>query len=65
MHGSDRVAHGVTDLGDLETGVSRVAATVVKEVANVMGLEYFNQALIFTLVIFQAFQFEAAGAKSA
>jgi hypothetical protein len=65
VDGLDRVAHGFGQLGHLEAGVGRIAAAVVEEVADVVGLEDFDQALVFALVGFQALHLEAAGTEGA
>ncbi len=50
----DRIAQGLGQLADLGAGVGRVAAAVVKEVADVVGLEHFDQAFVLRAVLFQA-----------
>jgi hypothetical protein len=65
VDGLDRVAHGFGQLAHLVAGVGRIAAAVVEEVADVVGLEDFDQALVFALVGFQALQLEAAGTEGA
>ena len=65
MDGLQRVAHRRTQLRDFEAGIGGVAAAVVKEIADIMGPEYLDQPLVFGPVLFQAFQFVAAGAEGA
>ncbi len=65
VDGLDRVAHGLGELRDLEAGVGGVAAAVVEEVADVVGLEDLDQALVLALVLLQALELVAAGAEGA
>ncbi len=65
VDGLDRVAQRLGQLGDLQARVGGVAAAVIEEVADIVGLEDFNQALILGAVGFQAFQLVAAGAECA
>ena len=58
VDGLNRETHFFRKLRNLVTSISRVSATVVKKVTNVVSLEDFDQAFVFTLVVFQAFQFE-------
>src|SRR5690606_26686693 len=51
-------------LGNLQAGVCRIAAAVIEEVTNIMGLEYVDQTLVFSAVGFQAFQLVTARAES-
>jgi len=60
MDGLHGIAQFVGNLGHLEAGVGRIAA---QEVADVVGLENLDQALVLGTVFLQAFQLEAAGAK--
>jgi hypothetical protein len=52
-------------LRHFQAGVGRITATVVKEVTDVVGLEYFDKALVLGAVFLQAFQFVAAGTERA
>src|SRR5690606_39991940 len=61
----DRVTHGLGQLGYLEAGVSGVAATVIEEVADIVRLEYLDQALVLGTVGFQALELVAAGTEGA
>src|SRR5690606_1414556 len=61
----DRVAHALADLGNLVGGVLGVAAAVVEEVADVVGLEHFHQTLVFAFVFLEGTQLVAAGTESA
>ena len=63
VDGLQRVVHGFGQLADLEAGVRRVATAVVEKVADVVGFEDFDQALVFDLVGFQRLELEAARAK--
>ena len=65
MNGLQGVAHGLAELGDLEAGVGGVPAAVVEEIADIVGLEDLDQALVFGPVVLQAFQLVTAGAKGA
>ena len=47
VDGLDRVAHFFRQLGNLQAGVGGVAAAVVEEVADVVGLEHFDQPFVF------------------
>jgi len=58
------VAHLGSDLRDLVGSVGRVVAPVVEEIADVVRLEDFDQALVLGLVFLQAFQLVAARSKS-
>ncbi len=60
-----RIAHGVGELGDLIAGIRGVAAAVVEEIADVVGLEDLDQALVLTLVGLQALELIAAGTQAA
>ncbi len=65
VNGLDRVTHGFRQLGDLQAGVSGITATVIEEVADVVGLEYLDQPLVLGAVGFNALQFVTAGAEGA
>ncbi len=65
VDGLDRIAHGLGELGDLVAGVGGVAAAIVEEVADVVGLEDLDQALVLALVVLQALELVAAGAEAA
>jgi hypothetical protein len=58
-----RVAHGLTQLGDLEAGIGGVPATVVEEVTDIVSLEYLDEALVLRPVFLQALEFETAGSE--
>ena len=53
-------AHGFGKLGNFQTGISRVTATVIKEVADIMCIEDLDQTFVFTAVFFQTFELVAA-----
>lgn len=53
MHGLDRVAKRGGNLRNLQAGIGRIAATVVEEIADIVCLEYFNQALVLFAMRFQ------------
>ena len=65
MNGLDRITQCIGQLRHLQAGVGRIAAAVIKEITDVMCLEYLDQAFIFTPVLLEAFQFVAAGAECA
>ena len=65
VDGLQGIAHGLAELRYLQAGVGRIAATVIEEVADVVGLENFYQALVLGPVLLQALQFVAAGAEGA
>jgi hypothetical protein len=65
VDGLHRIAHLLRQLADLVAGIRRVAAAVVEEVADVVGLEDLDQALVLALVGLQALQLVAAGAEAA
>jgi hypothetical protein len=50
------VAELIADLGHLVSGVHRVVAAVVEEIADVVGLEDFDQALVLGAILFEALQ---------
>ena len=52
-------------LGNLIAGIGGIAAAVVEEVVDVMGLEDLDQPLVLTLVLFQALELVTAGTESA
>ena len=56
----DRIAKLVAQLRHLETGVGRVPAAVVEEIADVMGPEDFDQPLILGEIRVEALQLVAA-----
>ena len=60
-----REAHRLGQLADFKAGVGRVAAAVIKEIADVVCLENLDQTLIFALVGFQRFELEAARTERA
>ncbi|GBE09471.1 hypothetical protein BMS3Abin12_00015 [bacterium BMS3Abin12] len=59
------VAHLLTQLGDLAGGVLRVVATVVEEVADVVRLEYLDQAFVLGTILLEARQLVACRPKGA
>ena len=63
VDGLDRVAHGLGQLGDLQAGIGAVAATVVEEVTDVVGLEHLDQTLVLGTVVLDALELVAAGAE--
>ena len=65
MDGLQRVAHRGAQLADLEAGVGRVAAAVVEEVADVVGLEDLDQALVLAPMRLQRLELVAARAERA
>ena len=60
-----RVVVGLGQLRDLQRGIGRVVAAVVEEVAHVVGLEHFQQAVVLGFVHFQRLQLVAARAERA
>jgi hypothetical protein len=65
MDGLDRIAQARGELGDLVTGIGRVAAAVVEEIADVVGLEDLDQTFVLAPIGLQALQFVATGTKGA
>ncbi len=65
VNGLQRVAHGLAELGNLQAGVRRVAATVIEEVANIMGAKHLDEAFVLGAVFLQAFQLVPTGAEGA
>jgi hypothetical protein len=53
------------DLSDLETGIRRVAAAVIEEVANLVRLENLQQPVIRRAVVLKAWQLVARRAEGA
>jgi hypothetical protein len=54
MHCDDGIAEVRRDLGDLETGIRRVAAAVIEEVSNMVRLEHLQQPIIRCAVVLKA-----------
>ncbi len=46
-------------------GIHRVVAAVIKEVANIVRLEYFDQPFVLYAVFFNTFELVACGAERA
>src|SRR5262245_46966777 len=65
MHCDDRIAEVSRDLGDLETGIRRVAAAIIEEVSNMVRLENLQQPVIRRAVVLKAWQLVARGAEGA
>src|SRR5690606_8584991 len=65
VDGADRVAHGLGELRDLQARIGRVAAAVVEEVADVVGAEHLDQALVLGAVLVDALELVAARAEGA
>ena len=65
MHRDDGIAEASRDLGDLETGIRRVAAAVIEEVPNMVRLENLQQPVIGRAVVLKAWQLVARGAEGA
>jgi len=65
MDGLHRVTQFFGKLRDLVAGVGGIAAAVIEEVADVVRLEDFDQAIVFAFVGFQALEFVAAGTECA
>ncbi len=61
----DLVAELIADLGHLVSGVHGIVAAVVEEVADVVRLEYFDEALVLGAVLLEALELVARGAESA
>ena len=55
VNGLDGIAECVGQLRNLEAGIGGITPTVIKEIADVMCLEYFDQTLVFTPVLLQDF----------
>ena len=64
-HTGDGIAERRAELRHLERGVHRVIAAVVEEVADVVGAEHLDQALILGAVLLDALQLEARRAERA
>ena len=60
-----RVTELIADLGHLVSGVHGVVAAVVEEVADVVRLEHFDEALVFRAVLFEALELVARRAERA
>ena len=60
----NRITHLVGQLGHLVGGILGIAATVIEEVADVMGPEDFDQSLVFTGVLGNILEFVTAGPES-
>jgi hypothetical protein len=65
VDGLQRVPRSLAQLRDFKASVGRIAAAVVKEIADVVRLEDFNQPFILRPVFLQAFELVAAGAEGA
>ncbi len=65
MNGLNGIAERTGQLGYLEAGIGGIPAAVIKEIADVMRLEYFHQTLVLASVLLQAFQLIATGSKCA
>src|SRR5690606_19109706 len=61
----NRKAFSCAQQGDLVSGVLGVSATVVQEISDIVRPEDIHEPLILRSVVFQAFEFVAAGAKGA
>jgi hypothetical protein len=59
------IAQGLGELRDLVAGVGRVAAAVIEEVADIVGLEDLDEPVVLALVGLQALELVAAGAEAA
>ena len=59
------VAELIADLGHLVSGVHRVVAAVVEEVADVVRLEYFDEALVLGAILLEALELVARGPECA
>ncbi len=62
-HADQRVSELFADLRDLPGGVRGIVATVVEEVADVVGPEYVDQALVMRPVFIDTFQLVATRAE--
>ena len=51
----DWVVQALADFRNLEAGVGRITTTVIKEIANIVGLENIDQAFIFRAILFDTF----------
>ena len=61
----DAVAELITDLGHLVSGVHGIVAAVVEEVADVVRLEHFDEALVLRAVLLEALELVARRPESA
>src|SRR5690554_6599806 len=61
----DRITHLFTNLGHLVRRILGVTAAVVEEVADIVGPEHFDQALVFALVLGYVLELVTARAKGA
>ena len=59
-YADERVSKFFADLRDLPGGVRGIVAAVVEEVADVVGPEYLDQALVMCPVFIDTFQLVAA-----
>ena len=64
-HADDRIAQFVADLGNLVGGIGGIAAAVIKEIADIVGRQYLDQAFVFDPVFLQALELVTTGSKSA
>ena len=62
-HDAALIADGLHVTADLCAGVHRIVAAVIEEIADVVLLEYLEDALIIGIVIFGSRYFITAGAK--
>ncbi|OIQ82464.1 hypothetical protein GALL_357410 [mine drainage metagenome] len=65
MDGLNGVAHAGRELRDLEAGIGRISASVIKEVADIVRPEHGYQTLVLDPALFQTLEFVAAGAEGA
>ena len=59
----DRVAHGLRELGDLQTGIRGIAAAIVEKIADVVRLEDRYQAFVLRTAFVDALELVAAGSE--
>ncbi len=60
-HANHRVTHLLGDLGNFPGRIHGIVAAVVEEIADIVGLEDFDQAFVLRPVLFEAFQLVATG----
>ena len=61
----DRIAQLHADFGHLLRGIHGIVAAVVEKIADVVGTEYLDQALVLGAILVDSRQFVARGAEGA
>ena len=65
MHGLDRIAQALGQLGNLETSIRGVTAPVIKEVADIVGLEDLDEPFVLRAILLETLQLVPAGSERA